>query len=101
MILDGGLANGQQVLPADWVTEMTVPAPGFEENEEGSDRGYGYQWWTFEDDTFAALGLYHQYIWIAPKDHLVIVKVTATPEPVGRDAENEALFAQITERLRD
>ncbi len=100
MILQGGTANGTEVVPADWVTEMTVPGEGYEPTAEGESQGYGYQWWTYTGNAFTALGLYHQYIWISPDDDLVIVKVSATPEPVGRDAENEALFAQIAERLR-
>jgi CubicO group peptidase (beta-lactamase class C family) len=47
----------------------------------------------------AALGLHHQFIHIDPSNNLVIMKVSHTAEPVGRDEENMQLFAQITERL--
>jgi CubicO group peptidase (beta-lactamase class C family) len=100
MILEGGMANGRQVVPAAWVTAMTVPDAGYGPSEPDSDVGYQYQWWTFPDsNAFSAEGLFHQFIWISPDDGVVIVKTTATPEPVGHDAENLDLFQQIADRL--
>ncbi|MDQ0315496.1 serine hydrolase domain-containing protein [Amorphus orientalis] len=102
MFLNGGKANGKQVVPADWVEDATVPDEGYEPTAEGEDLGYQYQWWTFTDsDVYAALGLHHQYIYIDPANELVIVKASYTAEPVGRDAENEELFRQITDKLTD
>ena len=100
MFLNGGVANGKQVVPAEWVKEATVPDEGYEPVAPGEGMGYQYQWWTFADsDAFAALGLHHQYIYIDPENDMVIVKVTHTPEPVGRDAENMQFFHQIAARL--
>jgi CubicO group peptidase (beta-lactamase class C family) len=100
MFLNGGLANGKQVVPADWVAAATVPDAGYEPIAPGETLGYQYQWWTFADsDAYAALGLHHQFIYIDPASDMVIVKITHTAEPVGRDAENLELFAQITARL--
>ena len=36
-------------------------------------RGYGYQWWTYDDGTFAARGIFGQGIFIDPKRKVVIV----------------------------
>ena len=36
-------------------------------------RGYGYQWWTYDDGSFAARGIFGQGIFIDPKRDLVIV----------------------------
>jgi CubicO group peptidase (beta-lactamase class C family) len=36
-------------------------------------RGYGYQWWTYDDGTFAARGIFGQGIFIDPQRKLVIV----------------------------
>lgn len=100
MFLQGGMANGTQVVPADWVTEATVPDEGYEPVEPGAPIGYQYQWWTDAgSDVFMALGLHHQFIRIDPANGIVIVKISYTPEPVGRDQENEELFAQITAKL--
>ncbi len=100
MFLQGGVANGAQVVPADWVREATVADEGYEPIEPGAPVGYQYQWWTDAgSDVFMALGLHHQYIWIDPTNDIVIVKISYTQEPVGRDQENEELFAQITAKL--
>jgi CubicO group peptidase (beta-lactamase class C family) len=100
MFLNEGVANGNQVVPADWVREATVPDEGYEPTADGQPFGYQYQWWTYPDsDAYAALGLHHQYIHVDPGNDLVIVKVSHTAEPVGRDEENMQLFQQITERL--
>ncbi len=100
MFLNGGKANGKQVVPADWVEEATVPDEGYEPVAEGAPQGYQYQWWTFPDsDAYAALGLHHQFIYIDPANDMVIVKASHTAEPVGRDEENLQLFEQITAKL--
>ncbi|MCB1356643.1 MAG: serine hydrolase [Maritimibacter sp.] len=100
MFLQGGVANGNQVVPADWVHEATVADAGYEPVAPGEPVGYQYQWWTdANSDVFMALGLHHQFIRVDPANDIVIVKISYTQEPVGRDAENEELFAQITAKL--
>lgn len=100
MFLNGGMANGKQVIPAEWVREATIADEGYEPTAPDAPLGYQYQWWTdANSDAYAARGLHHQYIHIDPSNDLVIVKVSHTAQPVGRDAENAQLFSQITERL--
>ncbi len=67
-ILDGAQVNGRRVLPEGWLAEATtervsIGMPGY---------GYGYQWWTFSDGSFAARGIFGQGIFIDPKRKLVI-----------------------------
>ncbi len=100
MFLNGGKANGKQVVPAEWVKEATVPDEGYEPVAPGEPVGYQYQWWTFPGtDAYSAMGLHHQFIYVDPANDMVIVKASHTAEPVGRDEENLALFAQIAKRL--
>ena len=87
-ILGGGMAGGKPVLPDDWLASATtkqadIGTPG---------RGYGYQWWTNDDGSFAAQGIFGQGIFIDPKRKLVIASngnwPTATdPEGVGKARE--------------
>lgn len=87
-ILGGGRAGGKDVLPADWLPQATsnqadIAQPG---------RGYGYQWWTYDDGSFSAQGIFGQGIFIDPKLKLVIASngnwPTATdPDGVGKDRE--------------
>ncbi len=100
MFLNQGKSNGKQVVSADWVKEATVPSEGNEPAGPEEKLGYQYQWWTFpESDAYSALGLFHQYIYVDPTNNLVIMKATASPDPVGHDEPNLALFKQITEKL--
>ncbi|MCC2673526.1 MAG: serine hydrolase, partial [Ramlibacter sp.] len=67
-ILDGARANGQPIVPEGWLAEATskrtdIQRPG---------RGYGYQWWTYDDGSFGAIGIFGQGLFIDPKRKLVI-----------------------------
>lgn len=86
LYLDGGRANGRQVVPASWVAESTRPSAPF-------NRGYGLQWWLGQDGAFSANGLGGQYIWVSPRTGVVIVKSTLAT--VTGDDETDAAFAAV------
>lgn len=68
-ILEGARGtDGRAVVPDGWLAEATSSRTGI--GEPG--RGYGYQWWTYDDGSFAARGIFGQGIFIDPKRHLVI-----------------------------
>jgi CubicO group peptidase (beta-lactamase class C family) len=67
-ILNGAQINGQPTLPEGWLSEATTPRTGI--GQPG--RGYGYQWWTYDDGSFAARGIFGQGIFIDPARKLVI-----------------------------
>jgi hypothetical protein len=86
MVLDGGVADGRRILPADWVAQST--APSHPETEAG---GYGLQWWTVADsNAFYALGLQGQFVYIDPDSRTVIVKLSYFP-PGDVSGTREAL----------
>lgn len=68
-ILNGAVVNGQSILPEGWLAEATTKRTGIGE----AGRGYGYQWWTFDDGSFRARGIFGQGIFIDPSRKLVIV----------------------------
>ena len=98
----GGAFNGHQIVPADWVSASVVAdaphlVPG---DNPASDwpLGYGYQWWIPEGTTgeFMAIGVYNQFIYIAPEADMVVVKLSAnsaygTPEDEGASSEFESI----------
>ena len=97
-ILNGGVAGGKKVLPDDGLAAATTKQAGI----DVPGRGYGYQWWTNDDGSFAAQGIFGQGIFIDPKRRLVIDSngnwPTATdPEGVGkaREAFYKAVQAAI------
>lgn len=88
-VLGGGIGqNGQQIVPIDWFAMATtkqkdIGRPG---------HGYGFQWWTYDDGSVAAQGIFGQGIFIDPKRHLVIAsnadwtRAALGPEPEAREA---------------
>lgn len=67
-ILNGATVKGQSIVPDGWLLEATTARTPIDKPE----RGYGYQWWTYADGTFAARGIFGQGIFIDPKRKLVI-----------------------------
>ena len=57
-------------MPDGWLAEATSDA---HRRSAVPGRGYGYQWWTYSDGSFAARGIFGQGIFIDPKRKLVIV----------------------------
>ncbi len=93
-ILGGAMAGGKRVVPDDWLALATtkqadIAQPG---------RGYGYQWWTNDDGSFAAQGIFGQGIFIDPKRRLLIATngnwKTATDE-AGVGAERERFYKAV------
>ena len=101
-LLSGGKFRGKQVIPADWVKEMSaaqVPSVNagvnermvkeiqddpshpfhayFTPSESDWMQGYGYQMWRCRHDAFRADGANGQYILVLPDQDAVIVTTAA------------------------
>lgn len=92
-VLDGGQINGKAVVPDGWfekagVKQADIAAPG---------AGYGYQWWTFDDGSFAAQGIFGQGIFIDPKRQLVIASNGNWPEasPIAQKEQRNAFYRAV------
>jgi len=92
-LLGGGRAEGRDVLPKGWIEAAThkqadIGDPGF---------GYGFQWWTEDDGTYDAVGIFGQAIHIDPKRKLVVVVSSAWPHATDPafSARRRALFAAV------
>ena len=84
-VMGGGEAGGNQAVPDDWFGSATtkqadIGAPG---------RGYGYQWWTYDDGTFAAQGIFGQGIFVDPARRLVIASNSNWPVASGQGEYGE------------
>jgi CubicO group peptidase (beta-lactamase class C family) len=92
MMLNGGRANGRQIISASWVGKSTVPGPGDEQVRPGAPLGYRYQWWTiYGSHAYMALGLDGQFIYIDPDTKTVIVKLSYFPRKPTENPEGESL----------
>lgn len=93
-ILDGAMIDGTSVLPEEWLDVATtkqadIGAPG---------RGYGFQWWTNDDGSFAAQGIFGQGILIDPARNIVIASNSNWPVATDYDgvgAQREAFYAEV------
>lgn len=92
-VLANGVAGGKPVVPPDWFAQATrkqkdIGKPG---------RGYGFQWWTYDDGAVAAQGIFGQGIYIDPQRRLVVAsnsnwtRASLGPEPEAR----EDFYAQV------
>jgi CubicO group peptidase (beta-lactamase class C family) len=85
-VLANGQAGGRQIVPADWFAAATQKQKDI--GEPG--RGYGFQWWTYDDGSVAAQGIFGQGIFIDPQRRLVIAshsnwsRASLGPEPAAR-----------------
>jgi CubicO group peptidase (beta-lactamase class C family) len=101
MFLQGGLWNGVQIVPRDWVIASTTASaptgPG--------EYGYGYQWWIPRDAMpreYMGRGIYGQYLYINEAEEVVIALTAADPAFREREIQdqNVAAFRQITAALK-
>lgn len=99
-ILNGAMVNGQSIVPDGWLAEATTARTGI--GQPG--RGYGYQWWTYDDGTFSARGIFGQGIFIDTKRKLVIVTnanwAGGARDPVAGPAR-EAFYKAVQKAIDD
>ncbi|MBK6294936.1 MAG: serine hydrolase [Rhodoferax sp.] len=99
-ILNGAMVNGKSIVPDGWWAEATTKRTDI--NQPG--RGYGYQWWTYDDGSYAARGIFGQGIFIDPKRKLVIVSnanwAGGARDPVAM-AAREAFYREVQKSIDD
>jgi CubicO group peptidase (beta-lactamase class C family) len=93
LAMNGGMIGDESIVPEGWFAkagtkQADIDIPG---------RGYGYQWWTFDDGSFAGQGIFGQGIFIDPARKLVVASnsnwPSATPEEQG--AQRIAFFNAV------
>ena len=72
LYLQGGVWEGQQVVPAEWVEASVMPSY------------YGYQWWRLAGGGYAALGYGGQRIVVVSDLEMVIVITGDFPGTTSR-----------------
>jgi CubicO group peptidase (beta-lactamase class C family) len=103
--LNGGEIGGKQVLPDGWMREAGSP----KRLKSGKQLDYGYFWWqaTATPETpdpqgaFMGEGIFGQYLYLNPKERLVIVVWSAQSKPEGMDIiDNQDFFGAVAAALR-
>lgn len=105
MMRRGGMVNGRQVVPADWV-EDTISGGDLQAWRTGSfanwlpKGSYCNQWYQTGNASgaFFALGIHGQWLYVDPHAETVIVKFSSQPHPVDNDAKllNLSLFEAVS-----
>jgi CubicO group peptidase (beta-lactamase class C family) len=85
-VLNNGKIGDVQVVPEDWFSMATVKQVDI--GEPG--HGYGFQWWTNDDGTVAAQGIFGQGIFIDPGRKLVIASNANWPRAAAANGGGEA-----------
>lgn len=104
-ILNGAQIDGKKIVPDWWLADATSAKP-----IEGvtSPNGYGYQWWTVKaeiagsvhEGVFMGRGIHGQYLYINPKNNIVVVGLGARSKPVGKNAIDDLDFlAAVVQKL--
>ncbi len=112
LYLNEGRVRGEQIVPSEWVRASTTPrAPhlvaGRDNPASSSTWGYGYQWWIPEPDQadYTAAGIYNQYIYVNPRNRVVIAKNSANrrylEERQATKDEHIAMFRAIADAIGD
>jgi hypothetical protein len=89
LVLDGGAtADGRQLIPASWIIDMREngDAEAWRRGHDKSifpDGRYRSFWYNAGDerDSFCAIGLHGQWLWIDPASRIVLVKMSSRPVP--------------------
>ena len=91
-MLGGGMAEGKAVLPDGWIAAATSKHA----DTSQAEFGYGYQWWTMNDGSYTARGIFGQGIFIDPRRKLIIASNSnwphATDRQGGHQAEKRLMF---------
>lgn len=104
LMLDAGVAKGQEVVSSQWVAQTMAggdPELALASPNRAVFPGLSYrnQWWSTgnERGNVYAVGIHGQYIWLDPISDTVIVKFSTLPEPVttAHLATHAELFGEL------
>lgn len=101
--LEGGMIDGQPVLPEGWTEEAGKP----QKLKDGTTIEYGLMWWpgwtepSIADKAFAAIGIQGQNIYINPTKNIVIATHMAQPKPVGKEPIDPLVFFDAVAEVLD
>lgn len=95
-LLNNGTIDGESILPDAWIQEASTP-----KMIDGQEVDYGYMLWPLGNGTYAAIGIFGQFVYVNPNKNLVVAMWCAQSKPVGRDVVDEYdFFAALSDAVR-
>jgi CubicO group peptidase (beta-lactamase class C family) len=88
-LLNDGVIDGKRVLPEGWVKSASTP-----KTVAGEQVDYGYMLWPLHGNSYAAIGIFGQFVFVDPDKNLVVAMWSAQPKPVDRSGLDEYVFLQ-------
>jgi CubicO group peptidase (beta-lactamase class C family) len=104
-VLGGGRIGEEHVLPPGWVQEAGSP----QSLKNGKRLDYGFYWWVATptaatadpEGAFYADGIFGQYIYLNPKEQVVVAEWSARSKPEGMDIVDDLdFFGAVSAALR-
>ena len=92
-MLESGVIDGERILPVGW---MDVASSRKEVDGEVIE--YGYMLWPLHGDSYAAIGIFGQFVFVDPEIDLVVAMWGAQPKPVGKEGVDEYVFLEALSR---
>lgn len=86
-LLEDGVAGGERVLPRDWMKDASS-----RKTVNGEVVEYGYMLWPLHDRSYAAIGIFGQFVFVDPDRNLVVAMTSAQAKPVGKHGVDEYVF---------
>ena len=102
-VLNKGVIDGESVVPDGWFEQAGSP-----KELNGKIVNYGYMWWPLgapagspNEGAFTARGIFGQYVYVNPREHVVIAMWGARSKPTGAPPIVDAdFFAAVVSALR-
>ncbi len=86
-LLNDGVIDGERILPDGWVTQASTP-----KKVGGEKIDYGYMLWPLHGRSYAAIGIFGQFVFVDPDQQLVVAMWSAQAKPVDRQGVDEYVF---------
>jgi CubicO group peptidase (beta-lactamase class C family) len=88
-MLDDGVIDGERILPEGW-----MDAAASRKQVDGKTVEYGYMLWPLHGDSYAAIGIFGQFVFVDPDIGLVVAMWGAQPKPLGKEGVDEYRFLE-------
>jgi CubicO group peptidase (beta-lactamase class C family) len=86
-LLNDCIIDGESIVPEGWLEQATTPKV-----IDGEKVDYGYMFWPLHGRSYAAIGIFGQFIFVDPDQNLVVAMWSAQSKPVGLEAVDEYEF---------
>ena len=116
LYLNGGVWEGREIVPVQWIRRTTEPVPALEtipdfyatEEDEAAaayfagDGYYSHHWWGYQTGPgsydFFALGILGQFVYVCPESRVIIIRMA---EDWGAVDWWPAIFRQLAVNLKE